>query len=51
MTGHDDHEHLHDEHEHRGGVLGTARHLLAAHHHDHAASIDTATAHREGMRG
>jgi cation diffusion facilitator family transporter len=43
--GHDGHAHVRDR-----GVLGAIRHALSPHSHDHADLIDTATAHREGMR-
>ena len=41
--------HGHDHH-HRGGLIGAIRHLFAPHGHDHAESLDAATADGEGMR-
>ena len=35
---------------HRLGPVGTIRHLFSTHSHDHAESIDAATADRDGMR-
>jgi cation diffusion facilitator family transporter len=35
---------------HGRGVIAAIRHVLSAHSHDPAAAIDSATAHREGMR-
>jgi hypothetical protein len=37
-------------HEHGGGLLAAIRQLVAAHGHDHAELIDSATATREGLR-
>jgi cation diffusion facilitator family transporter len=45
--GHSQH---HGPHDHRGGVVGALRHLLAPHSHDHADAIDAATADRQGTR-
>ena len=45
MTG----EH-HHEHRHRAGIVGALRHLFSSHSHDHADSVDAATASAEGMR-
>ena len=47
-----DHNHPHgdDGHEHRRGVVGSLRHLFSSHSHDHADSIDAATADGDGMR-
>lgn len=50
----DSHSHHHgsdgEAHEHRRGVIGALRHLFSSHSHDHAETIDAATAHGEGMR-
>lgn len=46
-NSHDDGSHDHD---HRRGVIGAIRHLFSSHSHDHADSIDAATADGAGMR-
>jgi cation diffusion facilitator family transporter len=43
-------EHHHHEHRHRPGIVGAVRHLFSSHSHDHADSVDAATASGEGMR-
>jgi cation diffusion facilitator family transporter len=57
MTMRHDHDHRRDSdeadqhiHEHRAGLVGAIRQLVAPHSHDHADLIDSATATREGLR-
>jgi cation diffusion facilitator family transporter len=51
MSGDDRHGHSHAPGDmHHLGPVGTIRQLLSTHSHDHAESIDAATADRDGMR-
>jgi cation diffusion facilitator family transporter len=46
----DHHPHSGGSHDHRRGLVGAVRHLFSPHGHDHADSLDAATADGQGMR-
>jgi cation diffusion facilitator family transporter len=46
----DDHAHSGGGHDHRRGLVGALRHVFSPHSHDHADSLDAATADGQGLR-